>query len=808
MKKADLHVHSRYSNHPSFWFLQRLGAGESYTEPEFIYQCAKEKGMDYITITDHNRIAGALELKARHPEEVIVGVETTTYFPEDGCKIHVLVYNLDEADFQIIQNVREDIYEFRDFLKESGLSHSVAHATYSVNDKLTQEHIEKLILLFDIFEGINGGRNRKNNQIRMKFLNRLTPDYIQKIFEKHRIEPFSDNPWLKGFTGGSDDHAGLFIGETYTVAEAHSIPEFLNRIMAKSSYIYGRHNNYQSLAFTIYKIATDFIQNSSKNLPDSFINILNNKLFNPGYSLKDKIESLKLKFAKRKSKRYSKLINTIEQIESTPSINNDQKFDLIYDSLSYITDDIIKRFSGKISELSYSKNIGDVFSQISTFLPGIFLSVPFFTSLKYTYNSHHLINQMERKCSKPKKLEDKKVLWFTDTLYDLNGVSVTLQKIADIANNENLRLNVVTIGNGSTKKFENVINLPVIDEFTLPYYKKYKIKIPSLLKSIKIIDQFDPDNIIISTPATTGLFALLAGKLMNIKTTGIYHTDFKSQSLYITGDEGLANTVESYINWFYSQLDEIRVPTNEYINLLIKRGFKRDRVKLFRRGIDINQFSPEKEDRSLIINKYDVLAGINMVYTGRVSKDKNLDFLVQVYKELIKSFDNLNLMIIGDGPYYEEFSRKTEEYNDIFLIGRLDRSALPEIYASSDLLLFPSTTDTFGMTVLEAQACGLPSLVSNVGGPQEIVDDGNTGFILEVDSIKPWVDTIAKLIREIKNNTKYYRKLRANSRDIVGSSYDWQEVLKDLLLEQNEMEHREPELLKSPLVKENFKINS
>ena len=63
MKKVDLHVHSKYSNHPSFWFLQRLGAGESYTEPEYIYQWAKEKGMDYVTITDHNNITGALELK-------------------------------------------------------------------------------------------------------------------------------------------------------------------------------------------------------------------------------------------------------------------------------------------------------------------------------------------------------------------------------------------------------------------------------------------------------------------------------------------------------------------------------------------------------------------------------------------------------------------------------------------------------------------------------------------------------------------------------------------------------------------------
>lgn len=797
MKKVDLHVHSKYSNHPSFWFLQRLGAGESYTDPEYIYKCAKQKGMDYVTITDHNRIAGALELKAKYPDDVITGVETTTYFPEDGCKIHILIYNLKKDDFKIVQNIRDNIYELRDFLKRSKLPYSVAHATYSVNNKLTQEHIEKLILLFDIFEGINGGRNRKNNRVRMKFLERLTPDYIQKIYEKHRIEPFSNTPWLKGFTGGSDDHAGLFIGETYTVANAENISEFFDNIMDRCSYAYGRHNNYQSLAFTIYKIATDFVQDSSKNIPDSLINILNNKLFNTSTSVKDKFESLKLKFAKRKSKKYGYLIDTIEQIEEAPSISHDQKFDLIYKSLGQITDDIIKSFANTLYEIAENKQMGDIFSHISSLLPGIFLSVPFFTSMKYTYNSHGLVRKLEKQFSKPKTLKEKRVLWFTDTLYDLNGVSVTLQKIAEIARNENLQIYIVTIGNDDSVNLDNVINLPVVEEFKLPYYKKYSIKIPSFLKAMKMIDEFDPDNIVISTPATTGVLGLLMGKLMNIKTTGIYHTDFRSQSFHITGDERLSNTVDTYINWFYTQLDEIRVPTNEYIKLLESRGLSDQKIKLFKRGIDPELFSPEKADSEFLHSKYKIPEGINFVYTGRISRDKNLDFLFKVYQELYKKYENINLICIGDGPYFNELSEKSKKYDRIFLTGRLNRKELPGIYASSDLLLFPSTTDTFGMTVLESLACGTPALVSNVGGPQEIVKDGKTGYILDVNSIEPWVEKLDELIQEIYDNSQKYREFRKNSRDVVLKSFDWFDVLQDLILDEEEYEQRKPELVKS-----------
>ena len=792
MKKADLHVHSKYSNHPSFWFLQRLGTGESYTEPEFIYQRAIKKGMDYVAITDHNRIKGALELKEKFPGKVIVGVETTTYFPDDGCKIHVLIYNIDENEFKIIQNIRENIYELRDFLKKSKLPHSVAHATYSVNNKLTLDHIEKLVLLFDIFEGINGGRNRNNNQKRMEYLKQLTPEHVQKLYEKHRIEPFSDTPWIKGFTGGSDDHAGLFIGETYTIAEGNTISDFLNYIMKKNSTPNGRHNNYQSLAFTIYKIATDFIQNSSKNIPDSFINILNRKLFEQNNSsFKDKIETLKLRFVKRKKRSYGKLIETLDKIEEKPALSHDQKFDMIYDSLSEILDNIISSFIEKISELEKQNNLDEFLNRISSLLPGLFLSVPFFTSLKYTYNSHNLVNQLDRQFGGPIQLKDKKVLWFTDTLYDLNGVSVTLQKISEIASNTNLNIYIVTTGGEEDSNLTNVFNLPVVNEFPLPYYEKYSVKIPSILQSLKIVDEFNPDSIIISTPSTTGLLGMLIGNLMNIKTTAIYHTDFKNQCNFITGDDSLANTLDSYINWFYSRVNEIRTPTEEYKKLLIGRGLDEEKIKIFRRGIDSDLFSPEKANRNILIEKYGLIDGINLVYTGRISKDKNLDFLVKVYLETNKVHEKINLIMVGDGPYYNELSAKLKNYEGIIFAGRQARNKLPEIYASSDLLVFPSTTDTFGMTVLEAQSCGLPAIVSNVGGPQELVRDGKSGFILSAENIDPWVNTIKALVPEIKNNSSYYTKLKEQSRSIVLNSYNWTEVLQDLILDDHENKNSE-----------------
>jgi hypothetical protein len=206
MARADLHVHSKYSRHASEWFLKKLGANESYSEPDDVYRLAKAAGMRFVTLTDHNRIEGVLRLKEKYPQDVFTGMEATAYFPEDGCKVHVLVYGLDEKDYEEIERRRESVYELRDYLQARDLAHAVAHATYAVNDRLKREHLEKLLLLFDVFEGINGSRGQRSNLGWMEILRGLTPQHIETLVRRHEIEPASKDPWVKGLIAGSDDH--------------------------------------------------------------------------------------------------------------------------------------------------------------------------------------------------------------------------------------------------------------------------------------------------------------------------------------------------------------------------------------------------------------------------------------------------------------------------------------------------------------------------------------------------------------------------------------------------------------------------
>src|SRR5258705_4798123 len=123
--RVDLHVHSKFSDRLSEWILRRIGAPECYTEPQAVYEIAKRRGVRFVTISDHNCIQGALEIA--HLKDFFISNEITTYFPEDGCKIHVLCWNISESQFGEIQRLRQNIYELREYLNTERIVNACAH---------------------------------------------------------------------------------------------------------------------------------------------------------------------------------------------------------------------------------------------------------------------------------------------------------------------------------------------------------------------------------------------------------------------------------------------------------------------------------------------------------------------------------------------------------------------------------------------------------------------------------------------------------------------------------------------------------
>ena len=212
--KIDLHCHSWASNRPSMWLMQRLGCPECYTSPEHAWNIATQRGMHFVTITDHNTITGVQEIAQTH-SNVIIGEEVTTYFPGD-VKVHVGCLDITEEQHREIQDVRNNIFELVSYLNNKDILHFCAHPLVKINGRLKWEHFEQLLLLFKRFEVLNGTRLARLNAMTEKVITSLTERDIEILADKYNLEPVGERPWEKYITGGTDDHCGIFIGTCYT----------------------------------------------------------------------------------------------------------------------------------------------------------------------------------------------------------------------------------------------------------------------------------------------------------------------------------------------------------------------------------------------------------------------------------------------------------------------------------------------------------------------------------------------------------------------------------------------------------------
>jgi len=780
--KVDLHVHSEYSKHPSEWFLKKIGASESYTKVDHIYNTAMERGMDFVTITDHNDITGSLILNEKYPLNTFTGVETTTYFPEDNCKIHILIFGFTESQFDFINKIRNNIYDLRSYIINEELPYSVAHATFSINNKLKLEHLEKLILLFDVFEGINGARNLTHNQTWIDILSYLEPYNIEHLFRKYKIEPLPYSPWKKSFTGGSDDHSGLYCGTTYTICDAATPKHFLNNILNKKSTFGGRNNTFQDFVFTIYNIAFQYTK-SNKIESENFFSNINSYLFaNKKISIIDKYKISKLS-KELNSKIADTVVSLIEEC-SEIDINKDveKRTAIIYDKISNVTDEYLGKIVSSIGKNIKKVNFFKISRDVGSIITLLFMISPFFSSFNHLNKNRKILEELKRnfKFSKRKK----KILWFTDTIDDLNGVSVTLKTIDKISERKGLPLKIISSLNSEEREnsrlSSNIILIPEVYSFPLPYYPDIKIKIPSFLKALKIVDQLNPDEIYISTPGPVGMLGVIISRLLNIKSIGVFHTDFASEISYISEKEDLSQLIETLLVKFYSLMSFAAVPSHEYIEFLEKRGIPKSKLTKFNRGIETDVFYPKKSFLELQKRKK-----VSLLYVGRVSMDKNIDFAIKVFMELQRRYKDIEFKIVGAGPNLEEFKKRYKDVDNLIFKGKVEYNKLPDIYSDADFLIFPSLTETFGMVVLEAQACGVCSIVSDVGGPKEIIDNGKTGFSLPTQNYDDWVNLISQLIEEKRYNPENYIKFREEARRRVLEYYNWDNIIEQMFQESN-----------------------
>lgn len=785
--RCDLHVHSKYSDRPSEWILRRLGSPESFTEPKLIYARAKDRGMAFVTISDHNRIDGALAIA--HLPDTFISVEVTTYFPEDGAKLHVLACGITEAQFQMIQRLRENIYELRRYFLENRIIHSVAHPLFRVNDRLGPTHVEKLLVLFNRFEGINGTRDPRAADMVREILGNVTPEMIDRLANAHDIEPAGPTPWAKVFTGGSDDHGGVYIASAFTATPAAGTTEqFLQFLREGEHEMGGRSGNSLRLAHSFYHIAHTYYRQilagrSTGGTPGVLDVLFRRLLERPAPTssgLRGKAISLVGRIVGHRRRRqlsdvermlvseFSTLLSAAEagrKPNAQPTLTSEETFDLACRISQQLSFSFIKRF------LEHARN-GNLIDSLQTMasLGPVTISIsPYLAAMATQHKDERFLQQVAShfEAAGHLTLRSDRRAWLTDTLTDVNGVARTIEHMARVARNREKDLTVISCVGQPPAADYSLRNFQPVGEFNTPEYDQQPVCVPPMLEMLEYLESRRFSELIISTPGLVGLTGLAAGRLMGLRLVGIYHTDFPQYVGMLTDDEMLSSMTWRYMHWFYDQMDMIFVPSEVYRRQLADGGIDESKLRILGRGVDLERFNPAHRDTDFW-RRHGLDDGVTFVYVGRVSQEKNIRRLLDAFCNLPMVGVPVRLAIVGDGPSLDELRRQYRR-RDIVFTGFLDGDELAQAYASADVSVFPSTTDTFGNVVLEAAASGLPAIVTDKGGPQELVSHGRTGLVIEADT----PGSLREAMRELAADAARRRTLGAAAR-LAATRHGWE----------------------------------
>lgn len=333
-----------------------------------------------------------------------------------------------------------------------------------------------------------------------------------------------------------------------------------------------------------------------------------------------------------------------------------------------------------------------------------------------------------------------KIALFTDTFPpQVNGVALTLQHWADHMKRRQVETRIFVPR--CTPEDPEAPGVRRSRSIPLFFYPEHRLSFPNPFFIRRELRRFRPDLIHVTTPFNMGLMGLHIAKKEGIPLVASYHTHFDRYLQYYRM-QFLSPWIWNYMRWFHESCVRLFAPSLETKCLLEQNGLYR--VDLWQRGVDTELFDPRRASDAFR-RRYGIKRRWILLYVGRLAPEKDLDVLIRGMKKLPSSLrDQVHWVLVGDGPMRTEMEE--EGLYPVTFTGTLRGEALAEAYATADLFVFPSTTETFGNVVLESLASGTPAVVAQAGGVKEIVTHGSTGWLTPPRSAQGLVDGIRHLL--------------------------------------------------------------
>lgn len=309
---------------------------------------------------------------------------------------------------------------------------------------------------------------------------------------------------------------------------------------------------------------------------------------------------------------------------------------------------------------------------------------------------------------------------------EVNGVAMTLAKLVQGLSHRNHDVQLIRPRQTKTDSpmSDSSLEEVLMRGMPIPRYPELKLGLPSKKTLVKTWTLRRPDVVHIATEGPLGWSALQAAKVLKLPVTSDFRTNFQSYSKHY-GVGWLRKPIVAYLRKFHNATACTMVPTRELMRTLSQNGFAN--LKVVSRGVDTKLFNISKRDTSLRSSWGATDDTKVLISVGRMAPEKNLDQVLKAYEALQVTGQAFKLVMVGDGPLKEQFQKR---YTEIIFPGMLSQSNLAAYYASSDLFIFPSQTETFGNVTLEALASGIPVLAFDCAAARDWVQTGVNGWLV------------------------------------------------------------------------------
>jgi len=720
MSRADLHCHSAASEVSKLGVQRTLGLPECATPPEEVYALAKRRGMDFVTITDHDTIAGVLEIADR--PDVFVSVELTARFRGEPQAVHVLCLGIAPGDHEFLQAHAGDVETVAAYLHEHDIACALAHPFYAVEAPLTARHRRRLAELFPIWEVRNGSRARE--------LNLPAAIYID----------------TQGGTGigGSDDHAGIDIGRTWSETPAAATPdEFLAYVRTGRVGAFGDQGSAAKWAHAAMALAVRALGRGEDGAPPDPAAVLR------------MIERVMVEGEARMGADATDLgpgdaRAVLRAWLEAVGLEADERELIAHLQSDGFTHAGLERRARRCHERKLAAAVAQVGERSDWNAVAAATFEACVAAVPYAPAAAFLARERERIAGADRG--PVRVALVADGIGAVHGVTSALTQIRE-RGVPGFEVELI----GTDAHVDR--RLSAVAEAEIPFYPGLRVGVPGLPAVVDALADGGYGLLHVCSPGPAGVAALLTGRLLGLPVAGSYHTELAAYTAVRTGDPLLAAGMQMALATFYRQCGVVLSPSAAADGWLRELGIAPGSIGRWDRGVDLARFSPAHR-RPRDGDRIDVL------YAGRLTREKGADLMADAFLAARARNPRLHLLLAGGGP--EEGALRARLGRSATFLGWLEGDALAAAYASADLFLFCSQTDTFGQVILEAQASGLPVVAVAAGGPAELVVDGRSGVLCP-----PRVEDLARALATLAGSRGARERLRRGSlAAVAGRSWD------------------------------------